>query len=222
MDTPEAAIVYDRMARLHPFLDRLFVRKIARLEATHGRALDVGCGSGLLSIELSRAVSGLHIVGVDLSPLMLDLARRNARAAGADGIEFVQADAKALPFEDGTFDLVFSQHTLHHIPEPRVLLAEMERVAKVGGYVCLRDLRRPRWRAMIGLYVKTLGLVYDLLGADAAEAKALYRASLHAALSGAEWDDLARNYQGHDPSVSNVPFLRHTDLFFRKSSPRHA
>jgi ubiquinone/menaquinone biosynthesis C-methylase UbiE len=174
-----------------PFLDRLVVRKIARLGITEGRALDVGCGSGLLSIELSQAVSGLHIAAVDLSEVMLELARGNAQQANAGGIEFVRADAKALPFEDCTFDIVFSQHTLHHLPDPQALLSEMERVVRVGGYVLLRDLRRPRRASTLTLYVRVLGAVYNKLGDDSAIAKSLYRASLAAALSRAEWDELA-------------------------------
>jgi len=215
MDTPELAIVYHKMARVHAFLDRLFARKIARL-GVKGRALDVGCGSGLLSLEVSRRAKGLHITAVDLSSAMLDLARGSSQQDDAGAIEFVQADAKALPFQDGTFDIVFSQHTLHHLPDPEALFLEMERVARPGGYVLLRDLRRPRRAGMLSLYLHTFGCIYNWLGKDAAAAKSLYRASLNAALSYPEWAQLAKLCQVHGAALTNVPLLSHADIVFRK------
>jgi len=85
MDSPQAAIVYDKVARAHAFLDKLFVRRAMKLGISQGRALDVGCGSGLLSIELSRAAPKLSIFALDLSEAMLELAERNAKEARCQG-----------------------------------------------------------------------------------------------------------------------------------------
>jgi len=217
MDSPQAAIVYDKVARAHAFLDKLFVRRAMKLGISQGRALDVGCGSGLLSIELSRAAPKLSIFALDLSEAMLELAERNAKEAGARNITFVRGDAKALPFKDESFDVVLSQHTLHHIPEPEGMLLEMKRMAKVGGYVLVRDLRRPRWPGLISLHVKVFGHIYDGLGSYSAMGKALYRQSLAAALSAPEWTQLSQRCGICGSCVSKVPFLNHMDIALRKA-----
>jgi len=217
MDSPETVLVFDRVARAHAFLDKLFVRKVAGLGITEGTALDVGCGSGLFAIRLVQTLPGLRVVAVDLSEPMLELARLNAAGAGVDGVTFVQADAKALPFEDGSFDLVLSQHTLHHIPLPELLVSEAVRVARPGGCVLLRDLCRPRWRWLIALCAGTLGRIYDGLGCHARMARQLYKASLAAALSPPEWVRLAEGCGIPRACVSSVPLLKHSDILFHKA-----
>ena len=97
-----------------------------------GRVLEVGAGSGRDSLGLARA--GATAVVVDYSPASLDLVRRQARGPGAT-VHLVRADALALPFRDGAFDVVFHQGLLEHFRDPRPLLEENARVARRGGRV---------------------------------------------------------------------------------------
>ena len=79
------------------------------------RALDFGCGVGRLTLPLARRCA--HVIGVDVSPSMLDEARVNSREAGLSNVEFAPSD-DALTHVDGTFDLVHSYIVFQHI-EPR-------------------------------------------------------------------------------------------------------
>ena len=97
------------------------------------RALDVGCGTGVLLERIrERGVEGW---GVDLSPEMLGVAAE--RLGG--GARLVRADAGALPFPDACFDAVASSSALHHWPDPTRTVAEMLRVLRPGGQMVLTD-----------------------------------------------------------------------------------
>lgn len=106
--------------------------------------LDAGAGTGALSRRLARALPDLHPVLVDLSPAML------ARA-GDLGDPRAVASVQALPFADGTFDVVMSAWVIETVDDPRAAVAEMLRVLRPGGLVaysfCSRPVRRrDRWR----------------------------------------------------------------------------
>jgi SAM-dependent methyltransferase len=95
-------------------------------------ALDVGCGTGVVAITAARG--GAKVRGLDLSPVLLEQARKNAALAGV-AIEFKEGDAEALPYEDASFDLVVSQFGHMFAPRPEVTIAEMLRVLKPGGTI---------------------------------------------------------------------------------------
>lgn len=97
------------------------------------RLLDVGCGTGSLLIEASRA-GAAEALGVDASPDMLAIARRKATRAAVDAT-FTLASAEALPCADGSRDVVFNTIMLHHLPRPARLQCarEMRRVLKPDG-----------------------------------------------------------------------------------------
>jgi ubiquinone/menaquinone biosynthesis C-methylase UbiE len=109
-------------------------------------ALDVGCGTGFLALEL--AARGHRVIGVDLAPTMLGLARQKAAALGlAVRSRFEAADAENLPFAAGSFDLVISRHLLWTLPHPeaaiddwiRVLRPDGGRLAVIDGAQCTSD-----------------------------------------------------------------------------------
>ena len=105
-----------------------------------GKALDVGCGTGNLAVELAKNADLTSIEAFDFSPPYIAY----AKARGADRrINFQTADACAIPFADGTFDLTLSMLVLAFIPEPQRAVREMVRVTKPGGIVaaCMWDLR---------------------------------------------------------------------------------
>ena len=101
------------------------------------RALDVGCGAGALALALAPLVR--EVVGVDRVPELLALARERA----PENARFVEADATHLPYDEGEFDLAGTLRTLHHVPRPELVAAELARVTKVGGLVLVIDQLAP-------------------------------------------------------------------------------
>ena len=102
--------------------------------------LDVGCGNGLATLHVADTL-GLHVVGVDVDPAQIELARR--AAGNRTGVSFVTGSATELPFETARFDIVSTNKTLHHVPQWWVALDEMTRVATPGGHVVFADLNAP-------------------------------------------------------------------------------
>ena len=94
--------------------------------------LDVPCGGGLAFRALEPG-HGLRYVAADLSPYMLERAQARARRDGIEGIEFTEADALAMPFEDSTFDLCVTFNGLHCLPDQPPAIAEFARVLKPRG-----------------------------------------------------------------------------------------
>jgi SAM-dependent methyltransferase len=101
------------------------------------RALDVGTGAGTLALALAPLVR--EVVGVDIVAELLERARAQAPA----NVTFGEGDATNLPFETGSFDLVCTRRTLHHIARPERTIAEMTRVTASGGRVFVDDQIAP-------------------------------------------------------------------------------
>jgi ubiquinone/menaquinone biosynthesis C-methylase UbiE len=95
------------------------------------RALDVACGPGLL--EKAFAPHVREIVGVDLTPAMVNKAVVVDREAGISNAQFEVADALRLPFHADALDLVLTRLALHHMPDPRAAVREIARVLRPGG-----------------------------------------------------------------------------------------
>jgi SAM-dependent methyltransferase len=99
------------------------------------RWLDVACGPGLVTRALAPRVG--QIVGVDLTPAMVEMARRES--AGVENARFELADASRLPFPDGAFDGAVTRFSMHHMPAPGRVVREMARVVRPGGWVAVSD-----------------------------------------------------------------------------------
>ncbi len=141
---PQTSGIVLHWAPLYDFLsDRILRSSEARIrELSQVRAgdkvLDVGCGPGRLTLAAhSWAAPGGEAQGIDASPEMIAVARRNAAKAGLP-VRFQTAVVEALPFPDASFDVVLNRLMLHHLPGDLKArgLAEMRRVLKPGG-VCL-------------------------------------------------------------------------------------
>jgi ubiquinone/menaquinone biosynthesis C-methylase UbiE len=99
--------------------------------------LDVSTGAGHTALAFAPRVA--RVIATDLTPQMLDAARRLADERHVTNVEFAPADAHALSFDDDTFDLVTNRIALHHYPDARRAVKEMARVCKRGGLVALVD-----------------------------------------------------------------------------------
>jgi SAM-dependent methyltransferase len=97
--------------------------------------LDCGCGPGTITLGLAEAVAPGQVVGVDLEPSMIELARSYAEKRQVSNVQFEVADIRELPFPDGSFDAVFTCSVLEHLGDPLVALQEIGRVLRVGGLV---------------------------------------------------------------------------------------
>ena len=105
------------------------------------RVVDVGSGGGIDSLIAAKMVgpSG-RVIGVDMTPAMLDKARSSATAAGLSNVEFREGFGEALPVDDGWADVVISNGVLNLMPDKDAALREMARVLKPGGRLQIGDI----------------------------------------------------------------------------------
>lgn len=101
------------------------------------RWLDAACGPGIISRALAARAG--HVHGVDLTPAMIEVARREAGAAGLANTTFTVGDATALELPAASFDGALARFTIHHLPVPARLFAELARVVRPGGLIVLAD-----------------------------------------------------------------------------------
>lgn len=97
------------------------------------RILDLACGTGITAI--TARLAGGQVIGLDLTPELLNEARTLAAVVGADGIEWREGDAEALPFADASFDVALSSFGHMFAPRPEVTAREMLRVLRPGGRI---------------------------------------------------------------------------------------
>lgn len=166
----ELAEYYNLMAKRYMRIpcQRVLKRVLAR-GIEKGKAIDVGTGPGVFPIFLSKALPGLRFKGIDLSPVMIDLAKRNAIEAGLDNrIEFEIGSAYAFPADDHSLDLVLCINTIHHLDRPVDFFDEVTRSLKEEGAFVIVDFHRDTsfvfigvlnllWKAFFGKHPKAKG-----------------------------------------------------------------
>ena len=148
-------------------------RRAARATALKpgGSALDVACGSGKLTAVLSRIAGPRgRAVGLDFSPLMLQIARRDHA-----GIEFLEGDALNLPFDDGSFDAATIAFGLRNLSNPVRGLREMLRVVKPGGRPVVLEFVRPPKNLIGSAYRLYLRMLLPAIGGAISGQPAAYR-----------------------------------------------
>jgi len=133
------APVYDAMNRaMTAGLDRRWRRETARAAVSPGdRVLDTCCGTGDLAIAC--LAEGGEVTGLDFSERMLERAR-----AKSDQVEWMQGDALALPFEDGSFDAATVGFGVRNLEDLDRGLAELRRVLRPGGRLAILEITQPR------------------------------------------------------------------------------
>ena len=135
--------IYDQMQRRLRDKGWIETRDITKSGITHGLALEIGPGPGYLGLEWLKNTQGTTLKGLDISADMIAVAERNARAYGlSERVEYVHSSGARLPFEDGSFDAVFTASSLHEWSEPQETFHEIWRVLKVGGRLLISDFRR--------------------------------------------------------------------------------
>jgi ubiquinone/menaquinone biosynthesis C-methylase UbiE len=117
------------------------------------RLLDAGCGDGVYAVQAARR--GAHVTGVDISDAMLVAAKRRADDGGVS-VDFRIGDVQALPFNDGTFDIVVAVTTLCLVPHATAAMTELARAVAPGGRLVVGELGRwstwAAWRRLRGWF----------------------------------------------------------------------
>lgn len=112
---------------------------LASIRGPVGRALDLGCGAGDMSLLLAGRCR--TVVAADVADVNVELTRRNLHESGVEGTHVLQSDAERLPFADQSFDLVVLADVIEHIPDAGRALSEVRRVLRDGGrLVCVTPL----------------------------------------------------------------------------------
>lgn len=122
------------------------------------RVLDVGCGKGFLLHELTRAVPGIEVAGIDVSAYALEHAKEEVAP------HLTLGSAAALPYADDAFDLVLSLGTLHNLGASDLFAAlrEIERVSRGGAYVMVESYRNEREKANLLYWQLTCRSFYSV------------------------------------------------------------
>ena len=123
----------------------------AQIQSGH-RVLDLGCGTGTLTLMIKEAFPDSDVVGFDGDPEVLEIARRKAREAGVS-IKWDEGMAYQLPYPNSSFDRVLSSMVFHHLAtqDKESALTEIYRVLKPGGELHLVDFGEPK-----GFYAKSV------------------------------------------------------------------
>ncbi len=130
------------LARLAQITMPVKIRSYEYMHLAPGQiVLDVGCGPGTDTLPLFKQVGPTgQVVGVDYDPAMIREADRRAAEAGfQERVRHTCATVPPIPFPDGTFDAVRCERVLQHIHNPELVLAEMVRVTRPGGWVVVAD-----------------------------------------------------------------------------------
>ena len=133
------AVTAERIAALQERRADDLAEQVRSFVSTTGeeRALDVGAGAGALAFALAPFVR--EVVAVEVVPELIELGRKNA----PPNVTFVEGDMTKLDFERATFDLAGTLRTLHHVPRPELVIAELTRVTRPGGTMLVVDQIAP-------------------------------------------------------------------------------
>lgn len=141
MDTPFVFTLHENLPRQGPGSNACTRKAFSMLAGLppQPEILDIGCGSGMQTVELARICPGCHLTATDIyQPFLDDLARSAASAGVGDRITAVRASMDDLPFPDGSFDVLWAEGSIF-IVGFREGLASWKRLLRPGGYLCLTE-----------------------------------------------------------------------------------
>lgn len=151
--------MYDAMMRKLRDKGWLAIEPILDSGIIGGVAFEIGPGPGYLGLEWLKSTSGTKLTALDISPAMLEVAKKNAEEYElSQRAMYVLGNAHELPFPENGFNAVFSNGSLHEWSEPVLIFDEIYRVLKKGGRFCVTDLRRdmnPFIRCFMKLYTSS-------------------------------------------------------------------
>lgn len=124
--------------------------------------LDLGCGIGNILMALSERIAFTQpAVGIDVSPALIELGRRDIHRAGLDGrIDLQVASATSLPFESASFDVVVTSHVIKHLDDNALVqaLSELARILRRGGRFLLWEFKKSPLSAPLFISARATGL----------------------------------------------------------------
>lgn len=126
--------------------------------------LDLACGTGDITFLLAAKVTSGQVIGVDITPRMLQIAEKRGQALGLDSVRFEQGDIVGLSHPDNRFDRITAGYGVRNVPVIPRLLAEVFRLLKPGGRFLALDFGKPRNRLYRVIYLNYLVLVGSALG----------------------------------------------------------
>ena len=160
---------YDLITRLLSYgQDRRWKRHLVALARIDPdtRALDLATGTGDIAFALSAR--GARVVGLDITPRMIEIAREKRDAAKLDPrtgvLHLLVGDMGALPFSSDSFDLVTTGYGLRNVPDLPAAIEEIRRVLKPGGRVLSLDFNRPNNAFVRAVYLTYLSVVGGAIG----------------------------------------------------------
>lgn len=159
---------YDFITRFLSFgQDRRWKKRLLDLSEVSARVqvLDLACGTG--DLAWSAIDRGAFVVGLDITPGMVVLARGKGAtktSASSHAARWLVGDMTKLPVSSATFDLVTTGYGLRNVPDLPAALAEIHRVLKPGGRICSLDFDKPEAAWLRGVYLSYLTLVGSSLG----------------------------------------------------------
>ena len=150
----ELAEYFNLMAKRYMRIPCLRVlKRVSAKGIERGTALDVGTGPGVFPIFISKALPEIRFKGIDLSPVMIELAKKNAIDEGVkERMEFEVGSAYSLPYEDHSIDLLLCINTLHHLDRPVDFFNEVARALKENGAFVIVDFHRDTSSVIVGIF----------------------------------------------------------------------
>ena len=180
------------------------------------KVLDVGCGFGGTIATINNRYKYMDLVGVNIDERQLSRARQIVKAAETNKVEFVEADACKLPFENSSFDVVLAVECIFHFPSRELFFKEAKRVLKPGGCLAICDF------TPVDMVMPWVGVLELLFGGLFTSAYGQNNLRSNYTLS--NYEKLAeetgyRVLQEHDITVNTLPSYLITRELMRKASP---
>ena len=136
------------------------------LDLSGQSVLDIGCGVGGIDVLLAETYGAGSVLGIDIEDPVLDRARERVAERGLDGkVSFQRVDPGPLPFEDASFEVVFSKDAMIHIPDKQALYADVLRILKPGGLFVASDWLKGfsgPYSDTMNAWIKGVGLEFEM------------------------------------------------------------
>ncbi len=131
---------------------------------SHPIILDLGCGPGLLSVEILKQIPDVTVIGIDPLIKMLVLAKENTDTSGAQTFESLLGVSEKIPLKDDSIDTIVSRFSLPYWKHPQDSFLEMNRILKPNGKIIFEALNRnfPKWK----LFGIKIGMLFNHAGRD--------------------------------------------------------